>query len=379
MTILQIIFWVLIFFISWVYLGYPIILWLISTFQSKEVNKKEFSPKLSLVIVAYNEEKWIRKKIDNTLASNYPSKELEIIVVSDGSTDKTEEIVDSYREVGVKLLAISKRHGKHYGQGRGIQIAKNDIVILTDATTFLQRDALCKIVRNFADPQVGCVSGEDRIEELDSKVSGEGIYVRYEMNLRSLESKVGSLVGVSGCFFALRKELCRNWIDNFSSDFYIPIMARMSGYRSVLEREAIGYYKVTDEPQKEFPRKVRTIVHGIEVLIRFKRILNPFKYGLFSLQMISHKLLRWLVPLYLIFLFWTNLLILNLHIFFLITLILQFVFYLLAVFAFLFKGLKNIPVFGIPLFFVMANYSIIVAWHNFIIGNKFVLWEPTKR
>ena len=153
----------------------------------------------------------------------------------------------------------------------------------------------------------------------------------------------------------------------------------MNGYRTVLEKEAIGYYKVLNEQQKEFSRKVRTVVHGMEVLSQFKGILNPLKYGFYSCQMLSHKLSRWLVPLYLVFLFWTNLLLVNQNTFFLITLALQIVFYMFAIFAYLIKSLKEIFFFRIPLFFIMVNYSIVVAWHNYFIGKDFVLWEPTKR
>jgi cellulose synthase/poly-beta-1,6-N-acetylglucosamine synthase-like glycosyltransferase len=377
--IIQIIFWIMLFLIFWTYFGYLITMKVISFFRSKEVKKQAYSPEVSLIITAYNEEKNIGKKIENSLAQDYLKDKLEIIVVSDGSTDKTIDIVRSYQDKGVKLLSLPARHGKHYGQGKGIEMAKSDIIVLSDAATFLKHDAVEKIVRNFVDPKIGCVSGIDEIQNADSKSHGEGTYIKYEMKLRALESAVNSLVGVSGSFFAFRKYLCQGWIDNMSSDFYMPILSYINGYRTVLEKEAVGYYEVLNESQKEFTRKVRTVVHGMEVLFRFKGILNPFKYGLYSCQMISHKLLRWLVPLYLVFLFWSNLLLISQNTFFLITLILQVVFYMLAIFASLIKGLKNILIFRIPLFFVMVNYSIVVAWHNYFIGRNFVLWEPTKR
>lgn len=377
--VIQIIFWITLFLIFWTYFGYLIALKVISFFHSKEVKKQAYSPEVSLIITVYNEERRIGQKIENSFALDYPKDKLEIVVVSDGSTDKTIDIVRSYQDKGVKLLSLPARHGKHFGQGKGIEMAKSDIIVLSDAATFLKHDAVEKIVRNFVDPKIGCVSGFDEIQSAVSNTHGEGAYVKYEMKLRALESEVNSLVGVSGSFFAVRKYLCQNWIDNTSSDFYMPIIAYMNGYRTVLEKEAIGYYEVLNEPQKEFIRKVRTVVHGMEVLYRFKGILNPFKYGLYSWQMISHKLSRWLVPLYLIFLFWTNLLLVNQNTFFLITFILHIVFYVLAIFAFLIKGLKDIFIFRIPLFFVMVNLSILVAWHNYFIGRDFILWEPTKR
>lgn len=377
--IIQVIFWVSLFLIFWTYFGYLIALKAISLFYSNEVKKQTYFPDVSLIITAYNEERKIRQKIENSLALDYPKDKLEIIIVSDGSTDKTVDIVRSYQDKGIKLLTLPVRHGKHYGQGKGIEMTKNDVVVLSDATTFLRDDAVKKIVRSFADPKIGCVSGLDEIQNADSNIHGEGAYVKYEMKLRALESAVNSLVGVSGSFYSVRKHLCQSWIDNMSSDFYMPIICYTNGYRTVLEKEAVGFYEVLDEPQKEFIRKVRTVIHGMEVLSRFKRILNPFKYGLYSCQMISHKLSRWLVPLYLIFLLWTNILLVNQNNFFLITLILQVVFYMFAFFALLIKSIKDILIFRIPLFFVMVNFSILVAWYNYLIGKEFVLWEPTER
>jgi len=376
---IQVIFWVSFPLIFWTYFGYMITLKVISVLCGKRVKKSEYFPEVSLIVTAFNEENNIRQKIENSFSLTYPEEKLEIIVVSDGSTDKTEDIVRSFKDRGVKLLALPERQGKHYGQGKGIKIAKSELLIFTDASTFLKSDAIENIIENFADPEIGCVSGLDEIKSTDGSSRGEGFYVKYEMKLRALESVSNSLVGVSGSFFAVRKKLCKNWIGSLSSDFYLPIIAHMNGYRTVLENTAIGYYEIQDEQRDEFARKVRTIVHGMEVLFRFKEILNPFKYGFFSLQMTSHKLSRWLVPLYLIFLFWTNLLLIDTAGIFLITLIIQTVFYLLALAGYLISGLRKHFIFKIPLFFVMVNCSIIAAWHNFLLGKKFIKWEPTKR
>jgi len=374
-----VIFWLTLSLIIWTYFGYPLVLKLLSYFHPKSRPPEDYYPDTSLIITAYNEEKKITQKLENTLALDYPKEKLEIIVVSDASTDKTEEIVRTFKGRGVSLLTIPERHGKHYGQGRGIKNARAEIAVLSDATTFLEPDSVRKIVRNFADPKIGCVSGHDMIRSDDRELPGEGFYVRYEMMLRSQESGFNSLVGVSGCFFAVRKRLCGDWIDNMSSDFYMPIVAYMNGLRTILDEEAVAYYEVLAEPEKEFIRKVRTIVHGLEVLARFKTILNPFKYGVFAMQMFSHKLSRWLVPLYLILFFWANLLLAGQNNFYLVCMILQILFYALALLGKVFKRLKDSPLFRIPIFFVMVNYSILVAWHYFLIGREFVLWEPTER
>lgn len=379
MDVLNIIFWLILFLIFWTYFGYFLMLKVVSILYTKKVNKSEDYPDVSLIITAYNEEARIGQKIENSLALDYPTDKLEIIVVSDGSTDRTREIVRSYSNKGVQLLSIPERHGKHYGQGKGIAIARNDLLVLSDATTFLSRDAVRKIIRSFADPSVGCVSGEDRLKSGESDSSGEGMYVRYEMKLRRLESLVGSLVGVSGCFFAVRRELCRDWIGNMSSDFYLPNIAIINGYRTVVEPEALGYYEVVGKPEKEFERKVRTVVHGMEVLAKFKTVLNPLKYGAYSLQMMSHKVSRWLIPVYLILLMVLNLLLVNHGIIFQILLLAQIIFYLFGGLAFLAKGLQEKFIFKVPFFFMMVNASILVAWYGFLSKKDYVTWESTER
>jgi cellulose synthase/poly-beta-1,6-N-acetylglucosamine synthase-like glycosyltransferase len=374
-----IVFWVSIFAVFWAYFGYWLFLKIISFVHTKKVRKEEIYPPISLIITAYNEERRIAEKIENALALDYPKDNLEIIVVSDASTDRTDEIVRSYQEKGVQLLRIPERHGKHYGQGRGIRMAKSEIIVLSDATTFLEKDGVTRIIRNFADPTVGCVSSEDRMRSADSNSSGESMYVTYEMKLRSLESAVGSLVGVSGSFYAVRKHLCSDWIDNMSADFYLPSVARINGYRTVVEPEALGFYDVVRDPDKEFVRKVRTIVHGYEVLFRFARVLNPFKYGFYSLQMFSHKLCRWLVPLFLITAFGSNLFLWQQGIVYQIALVGQVVMYFMAVLAYAARKLQDITLFKVPFFFVMVNVSILVAWWKYLTGQEYVVWDATKR
>ena len=375
-----ILFWVSFGLIFWTYFGYMLFLQFIAaTFPKKVKKDDDYLPPISIIITAYNEESRIADKLDNTLELDYPQDKMEIIVVSDGSTDSTDEIVTSYAERGIKLLQIPERKGKHYGQGQGVKEATNELLILTDATTFLWRESVKKMVRNFSDPSIGCISGMDYIRNEKSAGSGEGLYVQYEMSLRELESASGSLVGVSGCFYAVRRQICEGWIDNMSSDFYLPIFARMRGYRTILEDQAQCYYEVLIDPGKEFTRKVRTIVHGLEVLLRFKKVLNPFKFGLFALQMFSHKLSRWMAPIYLIVLFIANFLLIKSSTFYLAFFILQAAFYLIALAGIISRRIQNLPMLKVPFFFVMFNYAILVAIYDYLAKKEYILWEPTKR
>jgi cellulose synthase/poly-beta-1,6-N-acetylglucosamine synthase-like glycosyltransferase len=379
MLIFKLLFWIALFPVFWTYIGYFIFLKAMSLGFSKKVGKRNDYPPISIIIAAYNEENRIKQKIENTLSVNYPKERREIIVVSDGSTDATPEIAKSYESQGVRVSSYSVRRGKHYCQGEGIQIAQNDIVVLSDATTFLMPDSLEKIISNFADPTIGCVSGHDKIQAVDGSSSGEGAYVKYEMKVRELESRVGSLVGVSGSFFAIRKKLCQPWYPDMSSDFYLPLLCRIKGYRSILDSEAIGYYSVLSNQKAEFRRKVRTVVHGIDALFKIRKVANPFRYGFFSIQVISHKLFRWLVPFCLILIFISNLFVLNQGAFFKTLFLMQSLFYGVALLGLIVKNLKELIIFRIPSFFVMANFSILVAWFKLMTGERYVTWDSTKR
>ena len=379
MILLIFFFWLSALMVFWTYFGYFLTLKLVSLMYTHRVDRREFYPPITMVITGYNEEKRIRQKLENTLELDYPKDKLEIIVVSDASTDRTEEIVREFEDRGIKLLRIEERHGKHYGQGRGIRMARNDLIVCSDVTTFLPPGAVARIISNFNDPTVGAVSSRDQVTTEDGQIEGEGAYVRYEMALRDLESKVGSLVGLSGSFFAVRKQLTTEWIDNMSSDFYTPIVTWKNGFRAIADPEAVGLYRVQRNPQKEFERKVRTVVHGLEVLFRFSYILNPFKYGRFSLQIISHKLMRWLVPFCLIILFGLNTLLVDQGAVYRLTMALQLAFYILVSLGLLFEKLQAKTAFKIPVFFVMVNLSILVAWYKYLTGQEYVVWDATKR
>ncbi len=377
--ILQAIFWISVASILWVYAGYYIFLKFISLFLTRNVSRDDSTPSVSIIITAYNEDKSIASKLDNCLGIDYPEDSIEIIVASDGSTDRTNDIVKSYSDRGVRLVEICERNGKHFAQKLGIDVSNHDIVVFTDATTMLERDSIRMIVRSFADPKIGCVSGKDRIDVGGEPSHGEGIYVRYEMKLRSLESSISSLVGVSGSFFAARKTICETWYSDLSSDFFVPIVAYMQGYRSVLDDDAIGRYAVVADPEREFERKVRTVVHGIQVLIKLKSILNPFRYGFYAFQMFNHKLMRWIVPLAFIACLIANIFLVDANFLYELLLALQVSFYVTALGAYMVKSLEKQTLFKIPFFLVMVNLSIIVAWFKYCCGEKYISWERTER
>ena len=262
-----------------------------------------FEPGVSLIIPVHNEERVIAEKIQNTLSLDYPSPKMEILIVSDGSTDKTKEIARRYEKEGVKFFEQPARRGKASALNRGLQEAKQEILVFSDASIFLAKDALRNLLERFADMKVGCVSGEDYIPGS----GGEGIYGKYELFLRNLESRMGSIVGASGCFYAQRRSLCVPFPEGMAPDFFSVLKTVEKGFRAVTEPQAKGVMQSVPDPKSEFERKVRTLLRGMTTIFHFKHLLNPFRYGVFSIQLISHKVLRWSVGLFMVLLLLSNL------------------------------------------------------------------------
>lgn len=364
------------FAVLYTYAGYPLLLMLYSKGRHEENEDFQnhfFEPAISIIIPVYNEEKIIRNKIRNTLSLDYPKEKLEILIISDGSTDSTGEIIREYEDEGVKLFEQPVRKGKASALNRCLQESKNEIVIFSDASIILEHNALRRLVRRFTAPEIGSVSGEDYIS---GESGGEGIYGKYELFLRNLESRVGSIVGASGCFYAQRRSLCELFPEGMAPDFFSVLKTIEKGYRAVTEPEAKGVMKSVGNPQSEFGRKVRTFLRGITTLLHFQHLLNPFKYGVFSLQLISHKLMRWSTGVFLILLFLSNLFIAG-STFYLTILLLQVAFYALAFIGYL--GLSRPFLFKVPFFFSMVNLSALVAWFKYLSGHRQEIWEPSKR
>jgi glycosyltransferase involved in cell wall biosynthesis len=371
----------------------------VSTISGRSLFDEDL-PQISLIITAYNEEERITQKIENTLQQTYPAEKLEVIVASDCSTDQTDKIVRSYASKDIKLIRAPERKGKENAQMHAVRAALGTILVFSDVATILEPDALKQIISNFKNPSVGCVSSEDRFIDRDGHVSGEGLYVKYEMFIRKLESRVNTLVGLSGSFFAARAEVCRDWAPDLQSDFNSLLNAVKLGMKGISDPLSIGYYKNITDERKEFQRKVRTVLRGITVLMRNRFLLNPHKYGLFSWQLMSHKICRWLVPLFMIILFVTNIVILDDFIIYVMFFFFQISFYAAATYygtqlktsqgkwrnaepdSNVFKTtIKSIFIQGarISHYFVSVNVSILWAWIKFFYGERATLWDPSKR
>ena len=248
-------------------------------------------------------------------------------------------------------------------------------MVFSDVATALAPDAVSTIVRNFADPTIGCVSSVDRFVDADGRVSGEGAYVRYEMFLRGLESGVNTLIGLSGSFFAARRDVCGRWAVDRQSDFSTLLNTVEMGLRGVMDPQSAGYYRNIADERQEFGRKVRTIARGLAVLAANRRMLNPFRYGLFSWQLASHKLCRWLVPFALIAAVVSNAFLVSQSPFYAATFLVQCAFYAAAV-AGLWSGSRFLR---FPAFFLLSNLAVLVAWLRYVRGDRITTWTPSAR
>lgn len=365
--------------ILFTYFGYPASLLLLGRVRGRDVMKAMIQPTVTFIVTVHNEETRIRAKLDNTVALDYPKDRLQVLVASDGSSDRTNEIVRGYSHHGISLVDLADRRGKENAQREAVKRATGDIIVFSDVATTMETGGLRQLISNFADPSVGCVSSEDRLLGKDGKPSGEGLYIRYEMWLRRLESRANSLVGLSGSLFAARKEVCEDFSSEMQSDFRTVLNSMKMGLRGVTDPDAVGIYQDTADPKREWDRKIRTVVRGLTVFFRHLELLNLFRHGLFSYQLFCHKLLRWSVPLFLILAFGSNLWLVHVSFTYGILLLLQITLYGFGVMGLLKPKMQDIILVKIPAYFLAVNASILFAWWRYLSGQRIVTWTPTRR
>ena len=334
---------------------------------------------VSLIVTAYNEENRIRAKIENSLLLQAGNFALDIIVASDCSEDKTDDIVREYADRNVRLVRAPERLGKEHAQQCAIQIANGELLVFSDVATEIPPDAIQKLVAYFADPTVGAVSSEDRFISQDGAVAGEGAYVKYEMWLRQQESRLAGLVGLSGSFFAVRKSLCHQWDIHSPSDFNTALNTAKARARAVTAPDVLGFYQDLKDPSKEYQRKIRTVIRGMTGLSRHAEVMNPGKFGLFAFQVISHKLMRWLTPWFLVMAFLLNAFIADDSLFYFFLFIVQLAFYGVAVVAHFLPNLRSISLIKLVYFFVQVNIALLDAAVKFMAGQRMTTWKPSAR
>lgn len=367
------------------YFGYPLTLAAANViFQSQhpgQDSKWDEFPEVTLVIAAYNEEEIIAQKISNSLELEYPADKLDIVVFSDGSTDRTDEIVCRFQSRGVDLHRIEGRVGKTECQNRVVEELETDIVVFSDANSMYEPDAVKELAKSFG-PGINCVVGELRYSN-GSGVEGERVYWRYERYLKLLESKRGSVVTANGAIYAVRRSAYQRLSPDDISDFAEPLAIVRNGGRVIYSPDAVATEHTAQDTDSELRRRIRIITRSWHTLIRFSSLLNPLQRPTFAYRLFSHKLLRWLSPVILTLALGSNiaLVVLTSTRFAVAILVGQSVFYGLAAVGGMSDKL-DLPApraAHVPYYFVLANYGMAIGLWNFLTAQNIITWETDPR
>lgn len=374
-----------IFGVIYPYLIYPLVLVTIRTVRGRrslaEIKSGVAPSNVTFIISVYNGEHHIGSKLSNLVHLRGFDETCRVIVVSDSSADSTDEIVQSFPHPSVRLLRATERRGKAEAENLALRHTDSDIIVFTDAATLLDVGALEAMLTHFGDARVGCVSTEDRImtENTGSQTSEEGIYVKYEMLLRHLESGLGVLAGASGSAYACRRSIALELPSHLTRDFHVPLEARKRGLLTLSEPRALCAISTQRSLGAEYARKVRTFTGGIDTLMYMKDLLNPFRYGLFSVALISHKLIRWLGPLFLACVFLLTGLRAPSSVDMAVLFISQVGVYGYCVLRAYARWGSGGRFADLLYFFVITNCAAVVAWYNHFRGRRFAVWQPTIR
>ncbi len=377
----QIVFWLCIGVLAYVYVGYPLLVHLVSRVFPKPVANGDIEPKVTVLITAFNEENDIRAKLKNTLAIEYPADKLEIIVASDGSTDGTDEIVKTFADRGVILFRQEGRVGKTTTQNNAVLLASGDIILFSDATTLYATDVFRRILPHFADETVGCVAGRLIYVDDASTIVGSGAksYWNYETFIKTAESTACSLIGASGCLYAVRRSAYQPMYAEACSDFLICTNLYRNGLRSIFAPEAVCYERTNSRSDDELSMRVRVISQTFTDLWRNRDMMNPLKSGFFAVQLISHKVLRYAVPFLLLAVLIANGVLAGQSLIYAGTFALQVLFYLLAFVGWLMERAGyRLSLLAMPLYFVLANLASAVGFYKFLRGERYARWEPIR-
>jgi cellulose synthase/poly-beta-1,6-N-acetylglucosamine synthase-like glycosyltransferase len=389
---MTVIFWILIGIVGYSYLGYTLLLYALNLLKKRKHQiestiDRDFEPEVTLFVAAYNEIDIVNEKVNNSFQLDYPKQKIIHLWITDGSDDGTPEMLRKYENL--RVLHQHKREGKIGAMNRGMQFVTTPIVIFSDANSMLSENAVREIVRFFANPETGCVAGEKQIikQKTDKAVSsGEGFYWQYESYIKKLESNFNTVIGAAGELFAIRANLYQAVEpDTILDDFVIFLRIAEKKYKIKYASEAIAIESSSAGIAEEMKRKIRIAAGCIQTLIRFRDLLNPFKYGMFSLQYISHKVIRWtIVPFAFPIIFLLNILIFfnddTIHYLYKTLLQLQIIFYLFAILGYALKNIKfRFRYLFIPYYLVIMNIAIIKGMLRYFSKKQTVNWEKVKR
>jgi cellulose synthase/poly-beta-1,6-N-acetylglucosamine synthase-like glycosyltransferase len=377
-------FWAALAVIVYSYAIYPLLVVLRGLLWVRPYTSAAVTPRVSLIIAAYNERASIAAKIDNILALDYPREQLEVLIASDGSNDGTDAIVRAYEGPHLRLLALP-RQGKAAALNSAVAAAHGDILVFSDANSMYAPGALRALVRPFAAPEVGGVAGNQVYVKQHANAgitgAGEQSYWDFDRVLKQFQSRAGNVISATGAIYAIRRSLFHPVAAGVTDDFTISTGVIVQGSRLVFAPDAIAYEPVAGAGGVEFGRKVRVITRGLRAVQLRRTLLNPFRYGFYSLQLFSHKLLRRLVVFPLLLLLVTSSLLWNQGPLYQVATVAQLAFYGLAALGWALANtpLRRAKIFTLPFYFCMVNYAALLAALNVLRGNRIERWEPQRQ
>jgi cellulose synthase/poly-beta-1,6-N-acetylglucosamine synthase-like glycosyltransferase len=355
---------------------------LVSLLRARTVKRAAYEPQVSVIITAYNEERDLRAKLLNTLALDYPHAKLEVIVASDYSTDGTDEIAREFASQGVRLHRQPERLGKTAAQNAAVELAQGEVILFSDATTFYQADVLRVMMPDFADQTVGCVAGRlIYVDPAESSVGhGARSYWSYETFLKKHESRACSLIGASGCLYAVRRAAYVPMYNEACSDFLIATKMVEQGLRAVYEPGAVCTEETNHRAGKEMRMRVRVITQTFTDLWRHRAMMNPVRSGFYAVQLFSHKVLRYFVPVFLFALLSSSAALSVSSLFYAVCFAAQLLFYGVAALGWMLEkaGARRMRLLALPQYFVLANVASVIACYKFLRGERYARWEPIR-
>jgi cellulose synthase/poly-beta-1,6-N-acetylglucosamine synthase-like glycosyltransferase len=366
--------------ILYVYFGYPLLLAVASRFMRKPVRRAEIEPMVSILVAAYNEAKVIERKLINALSLEYPEHLIEIVLISDGSDDGTVEIANRFTDDRLKVLDLP-RAGKINALNQGARVARGEIFVFTDANAILEPNAVKILVSNFADPEVGGVCGNQRHKGANESGvgAGENLYWKYDKLIKRLESEVGSAVAADGSLYAIRSGLYEPLSDLAQADDH-AISSRVvtSGYRLVFDERAVAYEEPPEEGQREFRRKIRIANHTSASILNLPRAFDPRVTGWYALKLISHKVLRYFVPVLMTTALVANIFLIREGLIYQLAAAGQMLFYACGLLGFLFQRswLGRLKMFYAPYYFCLANMAAFLGVVSRLRGQRLIAWQP---
>ncbi|MBA3828324.1 MAG: glycosyltransferase family 2 protein [Taibaiella sp.] len=386
---MQIIYWLSLLIVFYAFAGYGLLLYIIIKVRRAVQGRPKLPgmenlPPVTLVIAAYNEADIMEAKIQNTLALQYPANKLHFLFTTDGSNDNSPEIIAKYPQI--KMLHSPERRGKMHAMHRAMSQVHTEVVVFTDANTFLNNEAIINIARHYSDKKVGAVSGEKRVlvSDVSDATAGEGFYWKYESALKKWDSELYSVMGAAGELFSVRRELYEAVpADTILDDFMISMLIVQKGYRIVYEPDAYATESSSANVKEELKRKVRIAAGGIQSILRLKKLLNPFAYPVVSFQYISHRVLRWTVTPFLMILAFLLNIVLAIQfqsMVYSVFLVSQILFYGMALLGWIMDQRKiKVKIFFIPYYFCVMNYAVVAGIYRYLFKEQSAVWEKAKR